>query len=67
MQVEARTVTTVLSYFGHDSSAVQPVTGLRHIMCQMKARRLLAASDHVRLAAPAFADALITGAAKEPC
>jgi len=35
------------------------VTALKHMMSDMKARGLLAASDHVRLAAPAFGATLI--------
>jgi hypothetical protein len=53
------TVTKVLSYFGNNSLDPQPATALYHIMSEMKARRMLASSDHVRLAAPAFASALI--------
>ena len=53
------TVTKVLSYFGTNSLDAQPATALYHIMSEMKARRMLASSDHVRLAAPAFASALI--------
>ena len=35
------------------------MTALKHMMCDMKARGLLAASDHVRLGVPAFGAALI--------
>ena len=52
-------IVKVLSYLGTDSSEPQPVTALYHIMCEIKAKRLLAPSDHVRLAAPAFATALL--------
>jgi hypothetical protein len=54
-QVAARQVpkkTQVLTYFSTDSIEPQPITALRHIMAEMKTRRMLAPSDHTRLAAP---------------
>jgi hypothetical protein len=57
-QVAARTepqATTVLSYFGTDSTLAQPATALAHLMSEIKTRKLLSASDHVRMNTKDFA------------
>ena len=57
-QAAARTepqATTVLSYFGTDSALLQPATALAHVMSEIKTRKLLSASDHVRMNTKDFA------------